>query len=112
MLCSRFGFEGVAMGICSQRDSRCGLAGPGTEQAGKVDLLRSLVFPLAISGAAATAVWLAKGGSQASWLTLCGWILAGLVFYVLLLLLVEGRSLLGDIRVFLTTLARRERKFT
>ena len=69
--------------------------------------MRSFVFPLAVSSVAATAVWLAKSGSQASWLTLSGWIAGGLVFYILLLLLSAGRSLLSDIRLFLTTLARR-----
>ena len=110
MLCSRFGFEGVAMAYAISVIPVAAWLVLELNKLVKVDLLRSLVFPLAISGAAATAVWLAKGGSQASWLTLCGWIVAGLVFYVLLLLLVEGRSLLGDIRVFLTTLARRENR--
>ena len=73
MLCSRFGFEGVAMAYAVSVIPVAAWLVLELNKLVKVDLLRSLVFPLAISGAAATAVWLAKGGSQASWLTLCGW---------------------------------------
>lgn len=107
-LCSWFGFTGVAMAYAiGVIPVAAGLV-LQLNKLVKVDFLRSFVLPLAVSGAAATAVWLAKSGSQASWLTLAGWIAGGLAFYVLLLLLIEGRSLLGDIRVFLATLARRE----
>ena len=109
-LCSRFGFTGVAMAYAIGVIPIAAWLVLQLNKLAKVDFLRSFVFPLAVSGVAATAVWLAKSGSQASWLTLAGWIAGGLVFYILLLLLIEGRSLLGDIRVFLATLARRENR--
>ena len=107
-LCSWFGFTGVAMAYAIGVIPIAAWLVLQLNKLAKVDLLRSFVFPLAVSGVAATAVWLAKSGSQASWLTLAGWSAGGLVFYILLLLLIEGRSLLGDIRVFLATLAQRE----
>ncbi len=107
-LCSWFGFTGVAMAYAIGVIPIAAWLVLQLNSLVKVDFWGSFVFPLAASGAAATAVWLAKSGSQASWLTLAGWVAGGLVFYILLLLLIEGRSLLGDIRVFLATLARRE----
>ncbi len=107
-LCSWFGFTGVAMAYAIGVIPIAAWLVLQLNKLAKVDFLRSFVFPLAVSGVAATAVWLAKSGSQASWLTLAGWSAGGLVFYILLLLLIEGRSLLGDIRVFLATLAQRE----
>ena len=107
-LCSWFGFTGVAMAYAIGVIPIAAWLVLQLNKLAKVDFLRSFVFPLAVSGVAATAVWLAKSGSQASWLTLAGWSAGGLLFYILLLLLIEGRSLLGDIRVFLATLAQRE----
>ncbi len=106
-LCSWFGFTGVAMAYAVSVIPVAAWLVIQLNKLVKVDFLRSFVFPLAVSGVAATAVRLAKSGSQASWLTLSGWIAGGLVFYILLLLLCEGRSLLRDIRLFLATLARR-----
>ena len=107
-LCSRFGFTGVAMAYAIGVIPIAAWLVLQLNKLVKVDFLRCFVFPLAVSGAAATAVWLTKGIGQPSWLTLCGWVVGGLGLHVLLLLAIEGRSLLGDIRVFLTTLARRE----
>lgn len=107
-LCSWFGFTGVAMAYAIGVIPIAAWLVLQLNKLAKVDFLRSFVFPLAVSGVAATAAWLAKSGSQASWLTLAGWSAGGLLFYILLLLLIEGRSLLGDIRVFLATLAQRE----
>lgn len=108
ILCSRFGFTGVAMAYAVGVIPIAVWLVLQLNKLVTVDLWRSLGFPLAVSGAAATSVWLTKSVSQPSWLTLSGWVAGGLVLYVLLLLLFEGRSLIGDIRVFLTTLARRE----
>ena len=107
-LCSWFGFTGVAMAYAIGVIPIAGWLVLQLHSLVKVDLIQSFLLPLAVSGAAATGVWLVKSVSQASWLTLAGWIAGGLVFYILLLLLIEGRALLADIRVFLATLARRE----
>ena len=107
-LCPWFGFTGVAMAYAIGVIPIAAWLVFQLNKVVKVDLLRSFVFPLAVSGAAASAVWLAKSVSQPSWLTLSGWVAGGLGLYVLLLLAIEGQSLLGDVRVFLTTLARRD----
>lgn len=109
-LCSWFGFTGVAMAYAIGVIPIAGWLVLQLHSLVKVDLIQSFLVPLAVSGAAATGVWLVKSVSQASWLTLAGWIAGGLVFYILLLLLIEGRALLADIRVFLATLARRENR--
>lgn len=107
ILCTRFGFTGIAIAYAISVIPIATWLVLQLNKIVKVDFLRSFVFPLTISGIAATTVWLAKSSSQASWLTLLGWVAAGLVLYVLLLIMIEGQSLLGDIRVFLKTLARR-----
>ena len=81
-LSSRFGFTGVAMAYAISVIPIAAWLVLQLNKLVKVDLLRSFVFPLAVSGVAATAVWLAKSGSQASWLTLAGWMAGGLVFYI------------------------------
>ncbi len=106
-LCSRFGFTGVAMAYAAGVIPIAAWLVLQLNSLVRVDFLRSFVLPLAVSGAAATAVWLTKGIGEPSWLTLSGSVVGGLGLYVLLLLAIEGRSLLSDIRVFLATLARR-----
>jgi len=107
-LCSWFGFTGVAIAYAIGVIPIAAWLVLQLNKLVKVDFLRSFVLPLAVSGVAAMAVWLTKGISQPSWLTLSGWVVGGLGSYVLLLLAIEGQSLLGDVRVFLTALARRE----
>ena len=106
-LCPRFGFTGVAMAYAVGVIPIAAWLVLQLNQRVKVDFFRSFVLPLAISGAAATAVWLTKGISQPSWLTLSGWVVGGLGLHVLLVLAIEGQSLLGDVRVFLAALARK-----
>lgn len=74
----------------------------------RVGLYRSLCFPLLASGAAATLVWMVKGWTEPSWFSLAGLSVMGVCVYIVVLLLGEGRSLLNDLRVFLTALTRRE----
>lgn len=107
-LCSWFGFTGVAMAYAIGVIPIAAWLVLQLNKLVEVDLLRTFVLPLAVSAAAATAVWLTKGICQPTWLTLSGWVVGGLGLYVLLLLAIEGQSLLGDVRVFLTALARRE----
>ena len=107
-LCFWFGFTGVAMAYAIGVIPIAAWLVFQLHSLVKVDFPRSFVLPLAVSGAAAAVVWLTKGVTQPSWLSLSGWVVGGLGLYVLLLLAIEGQSLLGDIRVFLTALARRE----
>ena len=104
-LCSRFGFTGIALAYAIGVIPIAAWLVLQLNKLVKVDFLRSFVLPLAVSAAAAMAVWLTKGISQPSWLSLSGWVLGGLGLYVLLLLAIEGQSLLGDVRVFLSTLS-------
>jgi len=107
ILCSRFGFTGVAMAYAISVVPIAAWLVLQLNKLVKVGLLQTFLLPLAVSGAAATVVWLTKGLIQPSWLSLSGWVVGGLGLYVLLLLAIEGQSLIGDIRVFLATLARR-----
>ena len=107
ILCSVFGFTGVAMAYAISVIPVAAWLVLQLDKLVKVGLVETFLLPLAVSGAAAAVVWLTKGVIQPSWLSLSGWVVGGLGLYVLLLLAIEGQSLLGDIRVFLTTLARR-----
>ena len=108
VLCSWYGFEGVAMAYAVSVIPIALWLILQLNRIVRTRLHRSLYFPLLASGAAATLVWVGKGWTEPSWLSLAGLSVMGVSVYIVLLLLSEGRSLLNDIRVFLTTLARRE----
>ncbi len=108
VLCSWFGFEGVAMAYAISVVPIAFWLLLQLNKLVKIRLYESLYFPLLVSGAAAALVWLAKGRIEPSWPSLVGLTVMGVSIYILLLLLCKGQSLLQDIRIFLATLARRE----
>ncbi len=108
MLCSWFGFEGVALAYAISVIPIAFWLLLQLNKLVKIRLYGSLYFPLVVSVAAAALVWLAKGRIDPSWLSLAGLSAMGVSLYIVLLWLSEGQSLLKDIRVFLATLARRE----
>ncbi|MCI0418484.1 MAG: oligosaccharide flippase family protein [Acidobacteria bacterium] len=105
-LCPPFGFTGIAMAYGLSVIPISVWLVVELNRVARLDLWRSLFQPLCFSMAAAALIWVVKVRFTPSWISLALLAAAGLAAFLLPLLLLEGKVLWNDGRMFLESVLK------
>jgi len=105
-LCPTFGFTGIAMAYGLSVIPICVWLVVELNRVARLDLSRSLFQPLCFSLSAAGLVWLVKGRFAPSWFSLALLAAGGVAVFILPLMLLEGKVLWNEGRIFLESVLK------